>query len=146
MARLSQIYERNNLPENVNLPAGAHSLTISKADLRASKKGGQYIALLLTNPQGFVNYIINIDVPASEKATEIGLKALRQLMTAIKLDKLSDTDQLVGRRLVADISYGEDIGFGPQANVSRIRADGLANANTSKARPTPEPFDDDVPF
>lgn len=106
MAQLGQTFDVNELPQGNGgnyepLPEGNYDATITQAELTATKDGtGQYIKMRLdiTGPshQGRVVFS-NINIRnASAKAEEIGRQQLGDLMRAIGLARVQDTDQLVG--------------------------------------------------
>lgn len=104
MAYLGQTFEANDLPQ-VNtykpLPAGWYTAMITDAELKPTKDGsGHYIKIRydITGPthQGRVVFG-NINIRnASAKAEEIGRQQLGELMRAIGLARIADTDQLIG--------------------------------------------------
>ena len=108
MAFLGQEFSTDTLPQSTSnfdpLPAGWYSATISKADLTPTKDGhGQYIKIRydITGPthQGRVVFG-NLNIKnASMKAEEIGRQQLGELMRAIGLARVTDTDQLIGGQL-----------------------------------------------
>jgi len=105
MAFLSDPIEAAALPQSTRnfepLPAGWYLATITSAELMTTKAGtGQYIKvrydILGPTHQGRVVFgNLNIRNP-SAKAEEIGLQQLGELMGAVGLSRLTDTDQLVG--------------------------------------------------
>lgn len=121
MAQLGETINVNDLPvsEAGNydpLPAGWYTANITKAEIKATKAGdGQYISVRydITGPshQGRVVFgKINIR-NASAKAEEIGRQQLGDIMRAIGLAKVSDTDELIGGslsiRLAVDDAGGD---------------------------------------
>lgn len=108
MAFIGQIFDVNELPPgNGNydpLPAGWYNANITAAELKPTKDGsGQYIKVRydITGPshQGRVVFG-NLNIKnASPKAEEIGRTELGNLMRAIGLAKVTDTDQLIGGSL-----------------------------------------------
>jgi len=86
------------------LPEGWYNATISGAEIRATKAGdGKLIAVkyAITGPthQGRVIFG-NLNIKnASTKAEEIGRQQLGEIMRAIGLAKVTDTDQLIGGSL-----------------------------------------------
>jgi len=108
MAFLGQSFDANELPQgNGNfdpLPAGWYTANITQAELKTTAAGdGQYIKLRydITGPthQGRVVFG-NLNIKnASPKAEEIGRMELGNLMRAIGLAKVTDTDQLIGGSL-----------------------------------------------
>lgn len=105
MALLSQSFDASELPQTTSsfepIPEGFYDATITQADLKPTNDGtGQYIKLRLdiTGPshQGRVVFS-NLNIKnASAKAEEIGRQQLGEIMRAIGLSKVQDTDQLIG--------------------------------------------------
>jgi hypothetical protein len=105
MAFLDEEFSVDQLPVGNNnfepLPEGWYNATITGAEIKATKAGdGKYIALKynITGPshQGRVIFG-NLNIKnASTKAEEIGRQQLGEIMRAIGLAKVSDTDQLIG--------------------------------------------------
>ena len=109
MAFLGQTFDANELPQGNGgnyepLPAGWYTATITAAELKPTKDGsGQYIKVRydITGPthQGRVVFG-NLNIKnASAKAEEIGRQQLGELMRAIGLARVTDTDQLIGGSL-----------------------------------------------
>jgi hypothetical protein len=109
MAFLGQTFDANELPQGTGgnfepLPEGNYNATVTQAELKATNDGtGQYIKLRLdiTGPshQGRVIFS-NLNIKnASAKAEEIGRQQLGDIMRAIGLAKVTDTDQLIGGNL-----------------------------------------------
>lgn len=107
--QLNETFDIGSLPEGSTgdftpLPDGWYSAFIAKAELCTTKAGtGQYIKLRydITGPthQGRVVFgNLNIRNP-NPKAEEIGRQQLGDIMRAIGLAKVQDTDQLVGGAL-----------------------------------------------
>lgn len=108
MAFLSESFDINELPQGAGsfdpLPAGWYSTSIQGAELKKTSTGtGEYISVkyAITGPthQGrtvFGN--LNIKNP-NPKAEEIGRQQLGELMRAIGLARVTDTDQLIGGQL-----------------------------------------------
>ena len=106
MAFLGQTFDANELPQGNGgnfepLPEGNYNASITQAELKdTNDKAGQYIKLRLdiTGPshQGRVIFS-NLNIKnASAKAEEIGRQQLGDIMRAIGLPKVTDTDQLIG--------------------------------------------------
>jgi hypothetical protein len=105
MAFLPETYDVDQLPQGSGnfepIPAGWYDATIAKAELMPTKANdGQYIKLRydITGPthQGRVVFG-NLNIRnKSVKAEEIGRQQLGELMRAIGLPKVNDTDQLIG--------------------------------------------------
>jgi hypothetical protein len=106
MAFLGQTFAASDLPQGNGgnyepLPAGWYTANITQAELKTTAAGdGQYIKLRydITGPshQGRVVFG-NLNIKnASAKAEEIGRQQLGEIMRAIGLAKVQDTDQLIG--------------------------------------------------
>jgi hypothetical protein len=108
MAFLDEEFTLDTLPVGTSnfepLPAGWYTAAITGAEIKATKAGdGKYIAAkyTITGPthQGRVVFG-NLNIKnASTKAEEIGRQQLGEIMRAIGLAKVTDTDQLIGGNL-----------------------------------------------
>lgn len=151
MAFLNETYDVNELPQgNGNfepIPAGWYEATIASADLKTTKAGnGQYIAVRydITGPahQGRVVFgNLNIRNP-NPKAEEIGRQQLGELMRAIGLAKVTDTDELIGASIKVKVSIRTQEGYDPTneakgfANIGKMPAAvTAAPAQSAKAAP-----------
>jgi len=113
MAFLDEEFSVDALPVGNNsfepLPEGWYNAAITGAEIKATKAGdGKYIALkyTITGPthQGRVVFG-NLNIKnASTKAEEIGRQQLGEIMRAIGLAKVQDTDQLIGGNLAIKLS------------------------------------------
>lgn len=126
MANLGTTFSTDTLPQGDGgnykaLPAGWYTATITESDLKETKAGtGSYIKLRydITGPthEGRVVWG-NLNIRnANPKAEAIGQQQLGDLMRAIGLASLSDTDQLVGApvqiklKVTRDEEYGDEDG------------------------------------
>ena len=145
MAFLDQAIDLSNLPQSEQsyelLPPGWYSASITKADLKATKDGaGQYIALRfdITGPshQGRVVFG-NLNIKnRSAKAEEIGRQQLGELMRAIGLARVQDTDQLIGGQLQIKVAIREASGgYEAQNEVKGYKAAGSQPAAIAPAFP-----------
>ena len=113
MAFLDEEFSVDTLPVGNNnfepLPEGWYNSTITGAEIKSTKAGdGKYIAVkyTITGPshQGRVVFG-NLNIKnASTKAEEIGRQQLGDIMRAIGLAKVTDTDQLIGGNLGIKLS------------------------------------------
>jgi hypothetical protein len=113
MAFLDEEFSVDTLPKGTSnfepLPEGWYNATITGAEVKEAKAGdGKYIACkyTVTGPshQGRVVFG-NLNIKnASTKAEEIGRQQLGEIMRAIGLGKVSDTDQLIGGNLGIKLS------------------------------------------
>lgn len=130
MANLNETFNVTDLPQGTNyevLPEGWYSSTISGAEIKSTKAGnGQYIAVQysITGPthQGRVVFgNLNIKNP-SAKAEEIGRQQLGDLMRAIGLSSVSDTDQLIGGQLNIKLTINKSEQYGDRNDVYGYKA------------------------
>jgi hypothetical protein len=132
MAFLTETFDVNELPVgNANnfepLPAGWYTCTISQAELKDTKAGnGQYIKLRydITGPshQGRVVFG-NLNIKnANPKAEEIGRQQLGEIMRAIGLAKVADTDQLIGGQISIKLDIKQDAQYGASNEVRGFKS------------------------
>ena len=145
MAFLEHTINLEDLPESSGdgefkpLPAGWYNATINTAKLEPTKDGtGQKIALRfdITGPthQGRVVFG-NLNIRnKSEKAEEIGRAQLGDIMRAIGLKQVSDTDQLIGGSLQIKLDVKTDEQYGTRNEVKAYKAAG--DAMPASAVPT----------
>jgi hypothetical protein len=109
------------------IPAGWYNATITSAELKNTKTGGgQYIKLRydITGPshQGRVVFG-NLNIRnASPEAERIGRQQLGEVMRAIGLAKVNDTDQFVGGMLSIKVAIKESAQYGTQNEVKGFKA------------------------
>ena len=133
MAFLNEAFDVNELPQGTGggdfspLPAGWYTVTITQAELKDTKAGnGQYIKLRydVTGPthQGRVVFgNLNIKNP-NPKAEEIGRQHLGDIMRAIGLAKVTDTDQLIGNSLSIKLEVKESEQYGASNEVKGFKS------------------------
>lgn len=131
MAFLDQEIRTADIPESERnfdpLPAGWYSVSIAGADLKATKAGnGQYIAVRydVTGPthQGRVVFgNLNIKNP-NATAEQIGRQQLGELMRAIGLESVKDTDQLIGGDLQVKLKVTKSEEYGDGNDVTGFKA------------------------
>ena len=135
MAQLLETFSVDSLPTPTNnfepLPAGWYTCVVNGAEIKNTKAGtGQYIAVRydITGPthQGRVVFgNLNIKNP-NPKAEEIGRQQLGELMRAIGLTTVQDTDQLIGGQLSIKLDVRESEQYGPSNDVKGYKANGAA--------------------
>lgn len=139
---LGQIFNRDEMPTNTNnfepIPAGWYTAHIAKAEVRATRDGtGNYInmQLSITGPsyEGRVVFgTINLR-NKSQKAEEIGRAQLGDLMRALGLARVQDTDELVGGHVSIKVAVETSEGYEPRNTVKAYKAiDGSAPPAPSK--------------
>lgn len=131
MALLDVEYSVDSLPVSEGsyepIPAGWYTASIKSAELRQTKSGtGQYIAVRYDiQGQSHSGRVIfgNINIKnANPKAEEIGRQQLGEVMRAIGLDKVRDTDQLIGGTLQIKVDISHQEGYEPRNEVRAYRA------------------------
>jgi len=135
MAQLLETFSVDALPQSTNnfepLPAGWYTAVVNGAEIKNTKAGtGQYIAVRydITGPthQGRVVFgNLNIKNP-NPKAEEIGRQQLGELMRAIGLTTVQDTDQLIGGQLSIKLDVRESEQYGASNDVKGYKSNGAA--------------------
>jgi len=152
MAQLLETFSVDALPKPTTgnfepLPAGWYTVVVNGAEIKNTKAGtGQYIAVRydVTGPthQGRVVFgNLNIKNP-NPKAEEIGRQQLGELMRAIGLNALQDTDQLIGGQLSIKLDVRESEQYGASNDVKGFKSNntvpqtaGIPAAASTKASP-----------
>ena len=132
MANLGQAFNVNDMPEGDNnfepIPAGWYSCSIGSAEIKDTKAGtGQYIAVRynITGPSHEGRVIFgNLNIRnQNPKAQEIGLQQLGDIMRAIGLASVEDTDQLIGGQLEIKVKISPaNNGYEASNDVSGFKA------------------------
>lgn len=147
MAFLNEAFDVNELPQGNTgnfepLPAGWYNVTVSQAELKDTKSGtGQYIKLRydVTGPthQGRVVFG-NLNIKnANSKAEEIGRMDLGNIMRAIGLARVTDTDQLIGNSLSIKLDIKTDPQYGASNEVKGYKSlSGSAAPVAQMSQPT----------
>lgn len=135
MALLNETFSADALPVSDRnfepLPAGWYTAVVNGAEIKNTKAGtGQYIAVRydITGPthQGRVVFgNLNIKNP-NPKAEEIGRQQLGELMRAIGLTTVQDTDQLIGGQLSIKLDVRESEQYGASNDVKGYKSNGAA--------------------
>jgi len=145
MAKLPQTYVADDLPKSDRnfepLPDGWYAVTVTEADVKETKaRNGSYLKLRLdvTGPthQGRVVFTMITLKNANPAAEDIGAKQLGEMMLAVGLARLDDSDQLIGRSLSVKLKTESSPEYGDQNKVSAYKAIGGA---TSTAAPGAAP-------
>jgi hypothetical protein len=120
------------------LPAGWYDATISSAEIVPTKMGnGKYIKIRynINGPthQGRVVFgNLNVRNP-NPKAEEIGRQQLGEIMRAIGLTSLKDTDQMIGGNLAIKLDIRISEQYGNSNEVKGFRA--MAGASAPAPKP-----------
>jgi hypothetical protein len=131
MAFLDQTFEADAMPVSEKsyepLPAGWYTASITGAELKNTKAGtGQYIAIrydiIGPSHQGRIVFgNLNIRNP-NPKAEEIGRQQLGEVMRAIGIAKVQDTDELIGGQLSIKVDIRSSEQYGDQNEVKGFKA------------------------
>lgn len=128
MANLGQSFDVNDIPESTNsyepLPEGWYPALIQSAELKPTKDGtGQYISIKygLSGSARIVWGNINIR-NQSQKAEEIGRQNLGDIMRAIGLSRVTDSDELIGGNLMIKLIIKEDEKYGRKNEIKGYKA------------------------
>jgi hypothetical protein len=131
MAFLDQTFEADAMPVSDKsyepLPAGWYTASITGAELKNTKAGtGQYIAIRYdiigpTHQGRIVFGNLNIRNP-NPKAEEIGRQQLGEVMRAIGIAKVQDTDELIGGQLSIKVDIRSSEQYGDQNEVKGFKA------------------------
>lgn len=144
MALLDEVINRADLPVSENsfdaLPPGWYTARITEAEVKATKAGtGKYIKIrydiLGPSHQGravFGNLNIRNPNPQAEK---IGRQQLNEMMSAVGLATLNDTDQLIGAALQIKLKVRESEEYGASNDVSGYKSAGGAVETASPSAP-----------
>lgn len=128
------------------IPAGWYTASVREAEVKMTKDGkGQYLKLQyeVVGPTHAGRKVFgNLNIRnQSQKAEEIGLEQLAQLMRAIGVSKLKDTDQLIGALLQIKISIRDaQGGYDAQNEVRGFKSvNGSAPAPVAATAPAQAP-------
>lgn len=152
MAFLGETFSTDSLPVSDRsydlIPEGWYNATITKAELNNTKAGtGQKIDMRydITGPtqQGRVVFgTVNVR-NQSQKAEEIGRQQLGEIMRAVGLAKIQDTDELVGGSICVRVKIKPaENGYDARNEVSGFKSASGALpqvAATSAPEPTAQP-------
>lgn len=117
MAFLNETFNVDELPVNEQtefsaIPEGLYTVTIKDTQIKPTKApGGQYISLRMdVNDGQYARRVLwaNINIKnASADAERIGRAQLGDILRAIGVAQLSDTDQLIGGQMEVKVVVGE---------------------------------------
>ena len=148
MAQLRETFSVDTLPQSDRsydpLPAGWYDVEIAGAEIRTTKAGtGEYIAVRydVTGPSHAGRVIFgNLNISnANPTAEKIGKQQLGELMLAIGLKNVSDTDQLIGHRCSIKLSIRKSEEYGDSNDVKGWKAVAGGAPPAAAAAPSPAP-------
>lgn len=137
-------FNLNELPDNESgfepVPAGEYQVEIKKVEAKETRnKDGMYFNFRLdilgpSNAGRIIFAIVNVK-NASEKAQQIGQGQLKDIMRALNLQSVSNTDQFVGGKLTVKIDIEKSEQYGNSNRVRAFKAIGGSVAPMSAANP-----------
>lgn len=132
------------------IPDGWYDVKIAGAEIKQTRSGtGNYVSVqfVVTGPTHQNRRIFNIYniQNANAEAEKIGLAELGRLAGACGIDKLEDTDQLVGMHCMIKVATQKSIEYGDRNIVKGAREGAVKNVPMAAASALPD-FDSDVPF
>ena len=131
MAFLNETFDTATLPQSTAnydpVPEGWYTANITSAELKDTSNGsGQYIKLRydITGPSNSGRVVFgNLNIKnASSKAEEIGRQQLGEVMRAIGLARVTDTDQLIGGTLQIKVAIRQSEQYGAQNEIKGWKA------------------------
>ena len=156
MAKLGKSYVADDMPKGNGggdfspLPPGWYGFTITEGDVKDTKAGtGTYLKIRydITGPshQGRVVFgNLNLTNP-NPKAEEIGAQQLGELLRAVGLAELEDTDQLIGKsgELKLTVKSSEQYGDGNEVKGFRAKSGASlpAPGGSAAAAPNKAPWE-----
>lgn len=120
----------NDLPKGQDfapIPEGEYTVKIKTVDLKGTKSGTGKImnlGLEVLGPSHAGRVIFaGLNVRNQNKvAEEIGLGQLRQVLESVGLERLSDTDELVGSTMLVKVKIETSDGYEPKNVVKSFKA------------------------
>jgi hypothetical protein len=143
--RLDEVFTLDSVPAPTTnydaIPAGLYEATIANAEIKDSKSGGKYFNVRydITGPShaGRVVFDMITISNANPKAEEVGRQQLGELIRAIGLDKLADTDQLIGGSLIIKLDVKQSEKYGEENRVRGFRPASKGKPTVAAATNTP---------
>jgi len=138
MAKLDQFYDVNTLPVSESyepLPEGWYTAVIKSSELKYTKSGtGQYILVRWVAAHHGIADILNIRND-SAKAEEIGKAKLGELLRAVGVARINDSDQLIGLSAEIRLVIKEQPGYKPSNEVKSYRARATQGQKSAQIKP-----------
>jgi hypothetical protein len=142
MAKLGMTYVADDLPKSDRdfspVPDGWYDVTITESEVKDTKAGdGNYIKLRydITGPSHAGRVIFgNLNLRnKNPKAEEIGAQQLGELMRAVGLARLEDSDQLIGKRLTVKLTTQKSEQYGDKNEVKGFRSNGAQSSSLTSS-------------
>jgi hypothetical protein len=127
MAQLPKVFNQDVPTQDYQpLPEGTYTAEITDAQVKESKSGGHYLNvrydIIAPSHQGRVVYgmiTINANNP---KAVEIGEQQMNRLRLACGIGSLTDTNQLIGKKVQIKLKIEKSDEYGDQNRISSWKA------------------------
>lgn len=110
------------------IPEGSYNLQVKEAEVKPTKKGGAYIRLSLEVCDGKfarrrIFHNLNVFCPTNTQAEDIAKSQLKALGESNGITGvITDTDQLIGAKVVAKVTIATQEGYDPQNEVKSMKA------------------------
>lgn len=137
-------FNLNELPDNESgfdpVPAGEYQVEIKKVEAKETRnKDGMYFNFRLdilgpSHAGRIIFAIVNVK-NASEKAQQIGQGQLKDIMRALNLQSVSNTDQFIGGKLTVKIDIEKSEQYGDSNRVRAFKPIGGSIAPMAAANP-----------
>ena len=136
----------------VCLPAGQYDVAVGDVELKQSSTGGKYLNFKLIVLSGehkghMIFDLINIFVPSSDQATNIGLARLKRISNLLNI---TDINFMKGRMLTVDVVVKHDKNYGDRNNikfyVDAVHSDTSAHVPQVNTSPAKNFTANDLPF
>lgn len=137
MAKLETVYVESEMPKSDRnfdpLPPGWYDVRITEGEVKQTKAGtGSYLKLRydVEGPthQGRVVFgNLNLRNPNPE-AERIGAQQMGELLRAVGMARLEDSDQLIGKTMSVKLSVKESEQYGASNEVKAFKANGMPRA------------------
>lgn len=151
MANLGRSFVESDLPKGNGggdfspIPDGWYDVTITESTVRQTKAGtGSYVSfrcdVIGPTHQGRVVFGMLTLTNPNPKAEEIGNQQMGEVMRAIGMARLEDSDQLIGKRLAIKVATETNAEYGDKNKIKGYRGGGVqAPSTTTPAAPASKP-------
>jgi len=142
MAYLDETFEVTDSDESSVIQAGWYNSTIKTVELKNTKaETGQYLNIMFSlDDNRSVYTMVNIKNP-NAIAQEIGRKKLNQMCKSIGIKSVSNTDVLIGSRLMIEVIIKKSEEYGDRNDIKNVKP-----ASSMQPVKKDNDFDDDIPF
>ena len=144
---LSGVKPEENMQSGA-LPTGNYDVVVEKIEPKETKTGGKALNFQLrvfgpTHANAVLFDWVNIDLPSSPKATEIGKARLKKIA---ELCGSADTTKMVGQRMSVFATVEKSEQYGDQNRVKAYNEFVAGNAPAGEIKSNTSFNSDDIPF